>query len=211
MVVLGGVEISVPSANAKGAGSMRVIAGDAHGRRIEAPRGLNTRPATARVRASIFSRLSARFDMSGARVLDLFAGSGSLGLEALSRGAASATFVDTARTATNSIQKNLRTFGFEMRGRLVSRDVMSALAGLGAAHERFDLVFVDPPYANDITAEVLAALVQFDLSAPRGWTVARQAEGAVAPATPEGLECVSEATLGDHRIILYRRLEKPPA
>jgi 16S rRNA (guanine966-N2)-methyltransferase len=189
---------------------MRVIAGEAHGRRIDAPRGLNTRPATARVRASIFSRLSARFDMSGARVLDLFAGSGSLGLEALSRGAASATFVDTARTATNAILKNLRTFGFQARGRIVAKNVMTALAALGAAHERFDLVFIEAPYANDITAEVLAALVQFDLNAPRGWTVARQAGDAVAPAAPDGLECISEATVGDHRIILYRRLEKPP-
>ncbi|HUN57240.1 MAG TPA: 16S rRNA (guanine(966)-N(2))-methyltransferase RsmD [Candidatus Binataceae bacterium] len=190
---------------------MRVIAGEAHGRRIDAPRGLNTRPATARVRTSIFSRLSARFDMSGARVLDLFAGSGSLGLEALSRGAASATFVDTARTATNSILKNLRTFGFQTRGRIVAKNVMTALAGLGAAHERFELVFIDAPYANDITGEVLAALVQFDLNAPRGWAVARQAEDAVVPATPDGLECISEATVGDHRIMLYRRLEKSPA
>ena len=190
---------------------MRVIAGEAHGRRIDAPRGLNTRPATARVRASIFSRLSARFDMSGAHVLDLFAGSGSLGLEALSRGAASATFVDTARTATDSILKNLRTFGFQTRGRIIAKNVMTALATLGAAHERFDLVFIDAPYANDITSEVLAALVQFDLNAPRGWTVARQAESAVAPAAPHGLECINEAIVSDHRIILYRRLENPPA
>lgn len=189
---------------------MRVIAGDAHGRRIEAPRGLNTRPATARVRASIFSRLGARFDLSGARVLDLFAGSGSLGLEALSRGAASATFVDTARTAAGAILKNLRTFGFQTRGRIVAMDVMNALASLGAARERFDVVFIDAPYANDITGDVLAAIAQFDLNAVRGWTVARQAGSAAVPPTPAGLECVSEATLGDHRITLYRRLDKPP-
>jgi 16S rRNA (guanine966-N2)-methyltransferase len=189
---------------------MRVIAGDAHGRRIDAPRGLNTRPATARVRASIFSRLSARFDVSGARVLDLFAGSGSLGLEALSRGAASAIFVDTARTAANAIMRNLRTFGFQTRGRVVTRDVMAALSALGAAHEHFDLVFIDAPYANDLTAEVLAALVRFELNAPRGWTVARQAESAIVPAIPGGLECVNEAALGDHRLLLYRRAEQPP-
>src|SRR5512135_288667 len=92
--------------------AMRVIAGYAHGRRISAPRGLETRPATARVRASIFSRLSARFDLSGAQVLDLYAGSGSLGLEALSRGAVRATFVDSARAAAAVIAKNLAVFGF---------------------------------------------------------------------------------------------------
>jgi len=190
---------------------MRVIAGEAHGRRIGAPHGFNTRPATARVRASIFSRLGARFDLSGARVLDLFAGSGSLGLEALSRGAAGATFVDSARTSANSIQKNLRTFGFQARGRIVVKNVLPALAAFGAAHEHFDLVFIDAPYANDITAEVLAALVEFDLYAARGWTVARQAGDAIVPVTPDGLERVSEATVGDHRILLYRRMEKPPA
>jgi 16S rRNA (guanine966-N2)-methyltransferase len=190
---------------------MRVIAGDAHGRRIDAPRGLNTRPATARVRSSIFSRLSARFDMNGARVLDLFAGSGSLGLEALSRGAASAVFVDTARTAANAITRNLSTFGFQARGRVVIRDVMSALNSLGAANEHFDLVFIDAPYANDITAEVLASLVRFELCAPRGWTMARQAESATVPAIPDGLECANEAALGDHRLILYRRTETSAA
>jgi 16S rRNA (guanine966-N2)-methyltransferase len=184
---------------------MRVIAGDAHGRRIDTPRGLNTRPATARVRASIFSRLSARFDVNGARVLDLFAGSGSLGLEALSRGAAGAVFVDTARSAATAILRNLRTFGFQARGRVVTRDVMAALEALGTAHEQFDLVFIDAPYANDITAEVLAALVRFELNAPRGWTVARQSGNAIVPEIPLGLECVNEATLSDHRLILYRR------
>jgi 16S rRNA (guanine966-N2)-methyltransferase len=189
---------------------VRVIAGDAHGRRIKAPRGLNTRPATVRIRASIFSRLGARVDLSGVRVLDLFAGSGSLGLEALSRGAASATFVDTGRTATGAILRNLRTFGFQMRGRVITTDVMNALASLGAAHERFDVVFIDAPYANDITGEVLAAIAEFDLNAARGWTVARQAGSAPIPLMPDRLERVSEATLGDHRITLYRRLDKRP-
>jgi 16S rRNA (guanine(966)-N(2))-methyltransferase RsmD len=149
--------------------------------------------------------------MRGARVLDLFAGSGSLGLEALSRGAASAVFVDTARTAANAIIRNLKTFGFQSRGRVVARDVLAALSALGAAREHFDLVFIDAPYANDITTEVLEALVRFELNAPRGWTVARQAENAIIPAIPDGLECINQATLGDHRLILYRRAEQAPA
>src|SRR5271154_1459415 len=135
---------------------MRVIAGNAHGRRISAPRGLETRPATARVRSSIFSRLAARFDLSGARVLDLYAGSGSLGLEALSRGAARVTFVDSSRTAAATIAKNLCVFGFADAARMITADVMRALTDLGAARESFDLVFVDAPYANDLSAEVLA-------------------------------------------------------
>ncbi len=186
---------------------MRVIAGNAHGRRISAPRGLETRPATARVRSSIFSRLAARFDLSGARVLDVYAGSGSLGLEALSRGAAHVTFVDSSRAAAATIAKNLRVFGFADAARMMTADVMRALTDLGAARERFDLVFVDAPYANDSSAAVLAALVAKELVVPQGWIVVRQAGRAPALA-PAGLDRVNEATLGDHRIALYRRLDQ---
>jgi 16S rRNA (guanine966-N2)-methyltransferase len=183
---------------------MRVIAGNAHGRRIIAPRGLETRPATARVRSSIFSRLDARFDMTGARVLDLYAGSGSLGLEALSRGAASVTFVDSSRAAAATIAKNLRVFGLADSARILTADVIRAVTDLGAARERFDLVFVDAPYANDLSGAVLAALVALELVEPHGFIVVRQAGRAPALA-PARLERVNEATLGDHRIALYRR------
>ncbi len=188
---------------------MRVIAGNAHGRRISAPRGLETRPATARVRSSIFSRLDARFDLTGARVLDLFAGSGSLGLEALSRGAAHVTFVESSRAAAAVIAKNLGVLGFADAARMLTADVMRALAGLGAAREHFDLVFIDAPYANDLSAAVLAALSEMELVVPRGWAVVRQA-GRAPALGPVGLELVNEATLGDHRIALYRRIEQSP-
>jgi 16S rRNA (guanine966-N2)-methyltransferase len=188
---------------------MRVIAGNAHGRRISAPRGLETRPATARVRSSIFSRIDARFDLRGARVLDLFAGSGSLGLEALSRGAAHVTFVDTSRAAAAAIAKNLGVFGFADAARIVTVEVIRALNDLGREREQFDLVFVDAPYANDLSAKVLAALVDRSLMVPRGLAVVRQA-GRAPALTPASLERVNEATLGDHRIALYRRFEQPP-
>ena len=161
------------------------------------------------VRSSIFSRLDARFDLAGARVLDLFAGSGSLGLEALSRGAAHVTFVDSSRAAAVTIAKNLHVFGFVHAARMLTADVMRALTDLGAAHDRFDLVFVEAPYANDISAAVLAALVEMELVVPQGWTVVRQAGRAPALA-PAGLERVNEATLGDQRIALYRRFEQLP-
>jgi len=188
---------------------MRVIAGNAHGRRIIAPRGLETRPATARVRSSIFSRLDARFDMTGARVLDLYAGSGSLGLEALSRGAAHVTFVDSSRAAVATITKNLQVFGLTGASRILTADVLHAIADLSGARERFDLVFVDAPYADDLSAEVLAALVEKEVVVPQGCIVVRQA-GRAAALAPTGLERVNEATLGDHRIALYRRFEEQP-
>jgi 16S rRNA (guanine966-N2)-methyltransferase len=123
---------------------MRVIAGEAHGRRLRAPRGLLTRPATARVRASIFSRLAARTELAGTRVLDLFAGSGSLGLEALSRGAARAVFVESDGEAVRAIERNLDKL--KLQATVLRRDAIAALTTEAAAGRKYDLVLVDPPY-----------------------------------------------------------------
>ena len=183
---------------------MRVIAGKSRGRRLDAPRGRETRPATARVRSSIFSRLEARGGVENARVLDIFAGSGSLGLEALSRGAASAVFVDSSAAAATSIARNLRQLGLAAWGRILTLDFRRALTALATAREQFELVFVDAPYARDVSAEVLAILTRLDLIAQQGMAVVRQYRR--APALEAGaLECFNSATLGDHRIAIYRR------
>ncbi len=182
---------------------MRVIAGEAHGRRLRAPRGLLTRPATARVRASIFSRLAARTELGGTRVLDLFAGSGSLGLEALSRGAARTVFVDSSRAAAAAIRSNLRTLGLAERAEVIVAGVERALAQLRTRGERFDLVFIDAPYRHDISEAVLAELATSGLLEAGAWVVVRQAARAPQPQAAR-LEEASCATLGDHRITLYR-------
>lgn len=182
---------------------MRVIAGEAHGRRLRAPRGLVTRPATVRVRASIFSRLAARTEIAGARVLDLFAGSGSLGLEALSRGASQAVFVDSSRAAAVAIRDNLRGLGLEGRAEVMTVGVERAIAALGARGARFDLVFVDAPYRDDTSAAVLSALKARGLLEVDAYVVVRQA-GRSPEISPAGLEAINCATLGDHRIALYR-------
>lgn len=185
---------------------MRVIAGDAHGRRLKAPRGLSTRPTSARARESIFSRLSVRFDFDGARVLDVFAGSGSLGIESLSRGAARATFVDSSRAAAAAIRANLAGLGLSGRGRIMSSDIRRALAELSSAHESFDLVFVDAPYRSDMSAEVLATLEHGGLVAPGGWVVIEQSRRAPGPPPGEGsIERFNVAIIGDHRIAFYRQ------
>jgi 16S rRNA (guanine966-N2)-methyltransferase len=188
---------------------MRVIAGQAHGRRLKAPRGLFTRPTSARVRESIFSRLQVRAAIEGARVLDLFAGSGSLGCEALSRGAAEAVFVDSSRPAIEAIRSNLRALGMEPRGRIIAGDVFRAIDDLAAAGERFDLVFMDAPYKNDLSAPVLVRIAAAGLLAEDGWVIVGQAKRApAAPEAPAGLDRIIVAIIGDHRIAFYRR---PPA
>jgi 16S rRNA (guanine966-N2)-methyltransferase len=118
---------------------VRVVAGEFKGRRLYAPRGGRTRPTADKVREALFSILG---DVEGLRALDLFAGSGALGIEALSRGAQSAVFVDSAPAAIAAIKRNLD--GLEADARVVKRDALAFLAG--AKGEGYDLVMIDPPY-----------------------------------------------------------------
>lgn len=120
---------------------MRVIAGSRGGRRLSAPRGRVTRPTSDRVREALFSMLG---DVGGARVLDLFAGSGALAIEALSRGAAEATLVDTSAAAVRVIRANLEALGMDAEVR--RRDWRAALREASAAGRHYDLVLLDPPY-----------------------------------------------------------------
>lgn len=129
---------------------MRVVAGAYKGRRLQAPKGKRTRPTADRVREALFSLLG---DVSGACVLDLYAGSGALGLEALSRGAAAVTFVDSDPRAVAAIRRNLEAIGVEAELRR-----QDALRFLSTAGRRFDLVFVDPPY--DSASRLAATLSQ---------------------------------------------------
>jgi 16S rRNA (guanine966-N2)-methyltransferase len=134
----------------------RIIAGSAGGRRIEAPRGSDTRPTSDRVREALFSALEARGVLDGAAVLDLFAGSGALGLEAASRGAASVVLVDSARAAVEVARRNAAALG--LAGvRVVQAPVLRYLAGAAVPA---DLALLDPPYAldEDVLGQVLAAL-----------------------------------------------------
>jgi 16S rRNA (guanine966-N2)-methyltransferase len=191
---------------------MRIIAGHAHGRRLKAPRGLHTRPTSARARESIFSRLAVRMDLDGVRVLDIFAGSGSLGIESLSRGAAHVTFVDSSRDAAAAIRANLAQLELSDRARIVMSDVRRALGELARSHESFDLVFVDAPFKNDISAEVLALLAEHQLVALDGWVVVEQSKRApAAPPAPKAHERAFVATIGDHRLAFYRRPDSAPS
>jgi 16S rRNA (guanine(966)-N(2))-methyltransferase RsmD len=132
---------------------MRIIGGEAGGRRIRAPRGQATRPTADRVKEAIFNILGA--PPPDTHALDLYAGAGSLGLEALSRGAASCVFVDRAPEAARCVKANLAALGWEDRGRVVVADAVAALARLTPC---FEWVFVDPPYASGEAPRALGAL-----------------------------------------------------
>lgn len=135
---------------------MRIIAGEARGRTLVAPKGMDTRPTLDRVRESLFSILLPY--LPDAHVLDLFAGSGALGLEALSRGAASAVFVDKARAAQDAVAHNVAATRMEGRAALLRTDWRTALRRLAGQTRQFDLVFLDPPYQLAEAGDMLAAL-----------------------------------------------------
>lgn len=137
---------------------MRVIAGELGGRRLHAPRGRTTRPTSDRVREALFSMLG---ELAGARVLDLFAGSGALGIEALSRGAASTVFVERDAAALRALRANLDALALAPpRAEVRPADALAALESAHGRQETYDLVFIDPPYsqARDWGPELSASL-----------------------------------------------------
>ncbi|MBR6029865.1 MAG: 16S rRNA (guanine(966)-N(2))-methyltransferase RsmD [Clostridia bacterium] len=182
---------------------MRIIAGEARSRTIETPKGLDTRPTLDRVRENLFNILSPR--VPGARVLDLFAGSGALSLEALSRGAARAVMVDCQRAASQCQRQNAERLGMADRTRILLCDWKQAARTLAAAGERFDLIFLDPPYAMRGMEEVTAAMA--GLIAPEGLLVTEHRAGSPYPVS-EGWICVDERKYGYAGLTMYRREEQ---
>jgi|SRR5579862_4489465 len=174
---------------------MRVIAGELGGRRLAAPRGRDTRPTSDRVREALFSVLGS---VEGLRVLDLFAGSGALAIEALSRGASAATLVDRAQAAVAAIERNLGGLGLQAEVRR-----QSAAAFLRSASDdarQYDLVFLDPPYrlASELAGELSAALP--GVLAPEARVIAESDRR--APLSLE-LPLLNERRYGDTLIRIY--------
>ena len=139
---------------------LRIITGKAKGKRIETLEGEATRPTSERIKEAVFS--SIQFDVEDRRVLDLFAGSGQLGLEALSRGASRVTFVDSAREAIDVVKKNAVTCGFFDVCRYVVSDWRNYIRK-ASDRDKYDLVFIDPPYAMECCADALKRLVEAGL------------------------------------------------
>lgn len=134
---------------------MRVITGEARGRKLLTLEGADVRPTTDKVKEAIFSAI--QFDIQGRKFLDLFAGSGQMGIEALSRGAESAVFVDSSRKAVDIVRKNLNSTGFYDRAKVLHTD---SLSFLNMNSEMFDIVYLDPPYGTGVLQEVLPAVLE---------------------------------------------------
>lgn len=176
---------------------MRIVAGSARGRRLLAPRGTATRPTSDKVRGAVFDVLGQFFE--GGRVLDLYAGSGALALEALSRGFARATCVEADRHAAETLARNVEACGFAGRVEIRRERVEDALARLPPA--AFELAFIDPPYAEGPGA-ALAALPR--VLAPRGVVVAEHDRRRPPPDLPGSLVLVDRRAWGGTGVSIYR-------
>lgn len=184
---------------------MRVIAGQFRGLHLRVLRGMRVRPTTDRVRESLFAIL--RHDVPGARVLDLFAGSGSLGIEALSRGATHATFVDAYGPCLDTVRHNLEAVRAEPESaRLIRADVANALDLFETSDESFDVVFVDPPYDSNLANEALRGIGMTRIVADSGVVVVEHAHK-TRPADFFGdLARVRVETYGETSVSFYRRV-----
>ena len=159
---------------------MRIITGSARGIQLKTPPGDDTRPTTDRVKESIFNII--QFDIEGRDALDLFAGSGQLGLEAVSRGAASATFVDNNTAAVKIIRENVEKCRFGDSCAVINGDYKAFCQAAAARGQRFHLIFLDPPYSAGYLAKLLAVINKFDILHNNGIIVC---EGPNPDALPE--------------------------
>ena len=188
---------------------MRVTGGTLRGRRLASIKGLHIRPSADRVKEAIFNLIGQ--DLADARVLDLFAGTGALGIEALSRGASSVLFVDKAEQAVRSIKRNLKQLGYEGAGAVLKRDVSKGLSWKHPFIQAgIDVTFLDPPYGSALIPGVLRELCQKRLLRSRAVVVAESSKDESMPAHLEGLIVVKTRSYGETKVTIYGAAETLP-
>ena len=179
---------------------MRVITGKARGVNLKTPDGMQTRPTADRVKEALFSIIN--FDIPGARVLDLFGGTGQLGIEALSRGAKSATFVDSGDAACKLIRENLKRTKLEADGVVIRSDYM---AYLNRCREQYDIIFLDPPYAEVFLENSLKRIAEIDILQSGGIIVTERPLGKELPWDFPGFARSKEYKYGSVLLTIYRK------
>lgn len=179
---------------------MRVITGTARGISLKTPEGLATRPTADRVKEAMFSII--QFDLPGAAVLDLFGGTGQLGIEALSRGAKNAVFVDAGEPACRLIKENLKRTHLEERGKVFRCDYMEYL---GKTREQFDIIFLDPPYAEVFLENALKRITEIDILRSDGIIMTERPLGKELPWDYAGYTRSKDYKYGKTLLTIYRK------
>ena len=179
---------------------MRVISGKMRGVRLKTPNGLTTRPTADRVKEAMFSIL--QFELPGAKVLDLFGGTGQLGIEAVSRGAKSAVFVDQNEQACRLIRVNLKLAKMEQESKVVRSDYLSFLK---TTKEKFDIILLDPPYAEVFLENALKLISEIDILQTNGIIVAECPVGKVLPGEYPGFARSKDYKYGNTILTIYRK------
>ncbi len=187
---------------------MRVIAGIAKGRKLKAPKGRETRPTADRVKEALFNILANR--VIDATFLDLFAGTGSIGIEALSRGAKEVVFVEQSPSVCRIISENLTLTGFSDHAVVYKHDVGRVLKTLGDKKYGFDLIFVDPPYLKDFEGGTLAGIVDYGLLNPGGVVVIEKSTKDQIPDSVQPLRLYREEKYGDTTLNFYQLTDELP-
>ncbi|MFO7636968.1 MAG: 16S rRNA (guanine(966)-N(2))-methyltransferase RsmD [Clostridia bacterium] len=185
----------------------RVIAGTAGGRHLKTPDGRGTRPTSDRAKEALFSILHPFLD-ENTRFLDLFAGSGAIGIEALSRGARDAVFVDEGRASIRLIHANLDACGFLERSKVLEMEVMRALDLLGKGGEAFDIVFLDPPYIKDYARPCIEKIICCGIITERGILVAEHEKSHPPPDEILGYHSYDRRIYGISGFSFYRKRRK---
>ena len=185
---------------------MRIIGGTAKGRRLASFRGMSIRPTTDRVREAIFTILShpEKIEFPFKQVLDLFAGTGAMGIEALSRGAETATFLDNDPKAVKIINKNLELCRFTDRAKIINMDVEPALNLLVKRGGQFDLIFIDPPYEAATTGIALNCIGEKGFLNPDGIIVAESSKRMIWDGDLKGIELFDRRRYGDTVVSFYK-------
>jgi len=178
---------------------MRVVSGSARGRKLKEFSGNDIRPTSDMVKESVFNII--QFDIEGRKVLDLFAGTGQLGIEALSRGAESVVFVDSRQEAVKLVWENLKTCGFDYQAQVLLRDAMRYLDEEG----RFDLIFIDPPYDAGMMGEILRKITEVDKLNTNGIIICEMEDNSTAPDVAPPYSLMKEYRYGRAKIVRYER------
>lgn len=182
---------------------MRIITGIAKGRKITAPEGMDTRPTSDRVKESLFNIISKK--IYGARVLDMFSGTGNLGLEAISRGAEWCTFIEKNNATYKILLENIDNLGFKEKCDLYNRDAFDVLEMLGKKSDKYDIIFLDPPYSKGLVEKAIMGISEKSLMDDEGIIMSEYDENDIIPEDINGIKIYRTEKYGRTKISFWAK------